>query len=725
MSLVRLHEYLVLSLVAWSALLFSVSDERPHMFFVALPFVIVGGLLNTGPRPHPLPRVVVNALLIAASAWTGLEAVATFRADRQELVSVIAWYLLTLQVLKLFEPSTLRDRATTVLLSTMLGLSSTLVSVDLRTAIGLLVMLPLLLFTRQVQQILDVARPQAGHADRTLRLPRGLRSTTFVLTLLSLGVGVAVFILMPRGFTPRVNMIGAGGSSQPEVGYSDTVALGRSGLLSSNPRLVMTVTMLGEPKPFDGALAIRVRGAALDRYDATTGAWLADPTPAESQRRLVSRGRSFTPSAPARIRSARFTLLDEPVERMFTIWQPTRLYDLDTRAQWTFQKDTLSARMDQPRSGTLAYSIDFARPFPHPVGASEGTGLLAPFAPFNEHPVRDIALRVLEEQGVSLDNPETPGIRDRVIDAFEAHLAGDFAYTTDLRSPPAGMDPIEAFLEEFREGHCEYFAGSFVALCQSVGLPARVVTGYLVSEYEPESQTYFVRQSNAHAWAEVEVSPGMWMTVDTSPPDDIARVHQPPHPMVATLRRTRDRVENWWATWVIGYDANRQFAALGETGRSIQQIDDTVREAMQDAARAQQRGEPVLPRILATLGRVIGATAGAVGAVLIIAWLVRVVPKRRTRDRLRVPAPPGALRARLKRFDRVLARAGHARPAWRPKRAHADAVAIEQPVIGAHAVAFARAYDAIRFGARSPSKDELAELDRALDALHAAIKGGA
>ncbi|MEM8834448.1 MAG: DUF3488 and transglutaminase-like domain-containing protein [Planctomycetota bacterium] len=721
MSLARLHEYLVLSLVAWSALLFSVSDERPHMFFVALAFVVVGGVLNTGPRPHPLPRYVVNALLIAASAWTGLEAVATFRTDRQELVSVIAWYLLALQVLKLFEPATLRDRATTVLLSTMLGLSSTLVSVDLRTAMGLLVMLPLLLFTRQVQQILDASRTEGGRTDPALRLPRGLRSTTLALTLMSLGVGVAVFILMPRGFTPRVNMIGGGSSSEPQVGYSDTVALGQSGLLSSDPRLVMTVKMLGEPRPFDGALAIRVRGAALERYDASTGAWIADPVLADARTRIKASSQRFTVPAPARARSARVTLLDGPVERLFTIWQPTRLYDLGTRAQWKYRTDTLSARMDQPISGPLSYNIDFARPFARTESASDRAGLLEPIAPFDAHPVRDIALRVLDEQRVSLDDPDSPGIRDRVIDAFEAHLRG-YAYTTELRSPPSGMDPIEAFLEEFREGHCEYFAGSFVALCQSVGLPARVVTGFLVSEYEPESQTYFVRQSNAHAWAEVEVTPGLWMTVDTSPPEDIERVHRPPHPLVATMRRTRDRVENWWANWVIGYDSRRQLEALGETGRSIQQIDDNVRDAMQDAARARQQGEPVLPRILTTLGRAVGAAAGAVAGVLIIVWLLRVVPRRRIRSVPRTAGPSGALRRRVRRFDRLLARAGHARPAWRPKRAHADAIALRSPALGAHAVSFARAYDALRFAGRTPSPEDLAGLDRALDALRAASK---
>jgi hypothetical protein len=66
-------------------------------------------------------------------------------------------------------------------------------------------------------------------------------------------------------------------------------------------------------------------------------------------------------------------------------------------------------------------------------------------------------------------------------------------------------DPLGDFLFNKRTGFCEHFAASFAMLMRAVGVPARVVIGYQGGEYNPVGKYLEVRQSEAHAWAEVWV----------------------------------------------------------------------------------------------------------------------------------------------------------------------------------------------------------------------------
>ena len=62
-----------------------------------------------------------------------------------------------------------------------------------------------------------------------------------------------------------------------------------------------------------------------------------------------------------------------------------------------------------------------------------------------------------------------------------------------------------------RSGFCEHYAGSFVFMMRAAGIPSRVVTGYQGGEMN--SGYMIVRQSDAHAWAEVFID-GQWHRYD-------------------------------------------------------------------------------------------------------------------------------------------------------------------------------------------------------------------
>lgn len=86
---------------------------------------------------------------------------------------------------------------------------------------------------------------------------------------------------------------------------------------------------------------------------------------------------------------------------------------------------------------------------------------------------------------------------------FESRLRDFHEYkynrTGVLRDPD--IDPLEDFISNHKEGHCEYFAGALALLLRAVGIPSRVVVGYACYPSKDGSAT-IVRQSDAHSWVE-------------------------------------------------------------------------------------------------------------------------------------------------------------------------------------------------------------------------------
>ena len=68
-------------------------------------------------------------------------------------------------------------------------------------------------------------------------------------------------------------------------------------------------------------------------------------------------------------------------------------------------------------------------------------------------------------------------------------------------------DPVDEFLFDNRRGFCEHYASSFVFLMRAAGIPARVVVGYQGGEQNPRADHWVIRQSDAHAWVELDGEP--------------------------------------------------------------------------------------------------------------------------------------------------------------------------------------------------------------------------
>jgi transglutaminase-like putative cysteine protease len=88
----------------------------------------------------------------------------------------------------------------------------------------------------------------------------------------------------------------------------------------------------------------------------------------------------------------------------------------------------------------------------------------------------------------------------------------NFVYT--LNPPLLDNDPVDEFLFDTRRGFCEHYASAFVTLMRAAGIPSRMVIGYLGGELNPAGHYLIVRQSDAHAWAEIWLPQRGWVRVD-------------------------------------------------------------------------------------------------------------------------------------------------------------------------------------------------------------------
>jgi transglutaminase-like putative cysteine protease len=156
-----------------------------------------------------------------------------------------------------------------------------------------------------------------------------------------------------------------------------------------------------------------------------------------------------------------------------------------------------------------------------------------------------------------------------------------FYYT--LRPPLLGEDSVDDFLFTSRRGFCEHYASAFVFMMRAAGIPARVVTGYQGGELNPNDGTLIVRQSDAHAWAEIWLHDQGWQRIDPTAAVAPARIERgladalPPDESVPLLTRSQlawlhpmrlrwEAITNTWNQWVIGYNPQRQRSFLANLG---------------------------------------------------------------------------------------------------------------------------------------------------------------
>jgi len=118
---------------------------------------------------------------------------------------------------------------------------------------------------------------------------------------------------------------------------------------------------------------------------------------------------------------------------------------------------------------------------------------------------------------------------------IQDYLRLTYPYKIDVAPPPAGKDAVDYFLFEAPGGFCTYYASAMAVMLRVEGIPARVVTGYAMGDFDYTRNAYRVPVSASHAWVEVyfprlgwvEFEPTSALVTFTRPMGDLSLLPTP------------------------------------------------------------------------------------------------------------------------------------------------------------------------------------------------------
>jgi transglutaminase-like putative cysteine protease len=164
--------------------------------------------------------------------------------------------------------------------------------------------------------------------------------------------------------------------------------------------------------------------------------------------------------------------------------------------------------------------------------------------------------------------------RDR-LELLETYFRnGGYRYST--RELPTGDYAVERFLFETRRGNCEFFASAFATLLRSVGVPCRLVGGFLGGDYNELGGYYLVSESMAHVWVEAFIDGSGWLRIDPSTFAENAGNIFGPHDsrnLMLRMRLVFDAINHVWNRTVITYDFEQQIGFVRYAEKRLQSID--------------------------------------------------------------------------------------------------------------------------------------------------------
>ncbi len=537
-------------------------------------------------------------------------------------------------------------------------------SVDMTFGVCLLIYLPvgvltLLLFNLRCELerrgLLTPSRLQE------MRIGTRLAASAAFVTLAELILTILVFIYFPR-FGLQILQLRPVRRGPRLSGFSDQVHFGDIARILDNPEVVLSarLTRNGKPMRAEG-FPLLWRGIGLDTY--RDGTW--------STRNFISESSTHRLDYPEKLRRVPDPKRD--------IIQEIALEPVNTRILFHFP-ELLQIRKASPNleeidvhrlsgtysaAGTTAVSLRYIvrsrpphwslralqKPFPHPASAYDH-----PDGRFTQLP-QSLSPRVrqLADQIVAEFPPEQVYNRVRKI---ETYLKARYGYSLRYGRVTPGVDPVEDFLFNKREGHCEYFAAAMVILLRSLRIPTRLVTGFRGGEWNEYGQFYIVRQRHAHAWVEVRLpaTKVYWMSFDPTP---AVAAPAPSEGWLARLSRRMAYLRLTWNTWVVNYSSTDQRNLAASVTRFLSRLPNFLpgwgrgRLAIDSGVSAGLRAAMVLVVMVGLCG----------GMVFVVVWLRRRARRRRGRKGRAGRPAIGFYR----KMDDLLRRRGFARqPSFTP-----------------------------------------------------------
>jgi len=445
--------------------------------------------------------------------------------------------------------------------------------------------------------------------------------TTNAIGAAGLCLTVAIFFLTPR--------VGAGLFQKQRVdlirtsGFSDRVDLGVIGAIKLDQTVVMRVELpdvIGQPTE-----RLYFRGAAYDRYNGRS--W-ANSFP---HRHTINRdvdgafkvdSRHVSKGAAEGLRQE---VLIEALDTTALFGAPF-IHSLEGNF-FLLQTDGMGAfYLPNPPATRLQYTVYSSADPLAPVDRlatshtypDEIMRHYLQLPPASER-VRALAQEVIRPAKTVFEQVTT----------IQRHLRTAYRYSLDVGTA-FPSNPMDEFLFVRKSGYCEHYATAMVLMLRSLGIPARLVTGFLHGEWNDFGNYYTVRQRDAHAWVEAYFPRSGWRTFDPTPMAGVGTVM----PAWSQTVRLMDSIRLKWDRLVIRYSLRDQVLVV----RGLRERGEQVKDYLAGDLVAMRRWLSLGPSRLAAFIRsdrslqagllVAGVLIGT--AIIVLLFRVEGVKRRRT-----------------------------------------------------------------------------------------------
>lgn len=500
------------------------------------------------------------------------------------------------------------------------------------------------------------------------------------------------------------------------VGFTEKVDLGALGPIKLDESVVMRMELPGRTANRDQALYLR--GMAYDWYNGTS--WVNT----FRRRRLLSddaSGRFGLQSGPSPVQERRQlapmvqTILLEGLDTtvLFGLSFP-RSIDGDFM---TLQTDGMgSLFLPFPPTGRMQYTV-----WSIPVSIREGDRAATSFSYPEDIRRHFLQLPPLTPRVAQLAQEATASASTAYLKAVMLlqYLQRHFRYSLDVGRAQS-VKPLEQFLFVRKTGYCEHYATAMVVLLRTLGIPARLVTGFLPSEWNEFGHYYTVRQRDAHAWVEAYFPQSGWVTFDPTPAVGTAD----PEPWWNSWARMLDSGRLQWDRLIVQYSARDQLAVVQSLRDSTHSLRTEVTEFLFLTLNAWLIWAQAVTQVLQRSQWY--GLAALMGALLVgwLLWRVRfwLLAWSRGRSDGRPTEEESAAQQVYLRALRILRTRGYSKPVWTTPHEFLHSVGTDwkeaEPIIASLTEFYCR----VRFGGTTFTLRDLRQADEWLARLRSLPK---
>jgi protein-glutamine gamma-glutamyltransferase len=459
-----------------------------------------------------------------------------------EVFKAILIFLIYTQVIKLLARKTIRDIVQIYILSFFQFLAGSVVAINFGYGVAFVVYVAVSLSAIVILNLTKESHDTSSMEDPNLVTGKFL-STTALISICVLLFTALIFISVPRirtGFFMSDFI-------RPEslrTGFSDEVRLGQVGQIKFDNSPVMRVMILNKEIQTISR-PIYWRGIALDQFDGTH--WRASNHNYQTIKKNIDGATMVRHSGNELLAQE---ILTEPIDTdiLFSANVPVGFQGLEGRMITEINDSYILPNKTSYKLKYLAYS-DLEVPEAYDLRSDRGeypTEIKNDYLqlPFLNESIQDLAKRLTRDKTNAYD----------MAISIRNYLQDNLKYTRTLERGTSEF-PLDDFLFENKAGHCEYFATSMVVMLRVLGVPSRLINGFIDGQWNSHGDFFLIRESDAHSWVEVYFPTYGWVSFDPTPESADSDAEKGAFYFFSSYI---DYLKFRWSRYVIDYDQKDQ-----------------------------------------------------------------------------------------------------------------------------------------------------------------------